>query len=193
MYYFFIGPVLLPVTPGSMETSKNGNNETVNLINESEINILKEPGLDTISFEALFPQGNSYPFALYSLAGLDALAFTEYFNLLRTKKIPFPFVVAKMKQGTILPVGYSYMVASIENMRIIEDASDGTDVKVRLELKQYKQYSTRKIKKISESGDTITYTLDPVNGVSYASEIKKLASSITAKIGVSFPTFQSKA
>ena len=52
MYYFFIGPVLLPVTPGSMETSKNGNNETVNLINESEINILKEPGLDTISFDA---------------------------------------------------------------------------------------------------------------------------------------------
>ena len=43
---------LFPVTPEKISIKINGNNKTVNLINEGEINILKKAGLTDIEFEA---------------------------------------------------------------------------------------------------------------------------------------------
>lgn len=55
---------LFPVTPEKISIKINGNNKTVNLINEGEINILKKAGLTDIEFEAEIPQVK-HPYAVY--------------------------------------------------------------------------------------------------------------------------------
>lgn len=66
MYSFYFGKLLLPVTPGKLTVTINNNNETVNLADTSPINFLKSPGLTDISFEALIPAWQKYPFARYN-------------------------------------------------------------------------------------------------------------------------------
>ena len=39
-YQFYLGSTLLPITPGSLDVKINGNNQTLTLINEGEINML---------------------------------------------------------------------------------------------------------------------------------------------------------
>ncbi len=64
MYTFYLEDVQLPVAPAKMTMKINNQNKTINLINESEINLIKTAGLTDISFEAMIPQ-SEYPFAIY--------------------------------------------------------------------------------------------------------------------------------
>ena len=66
MYQVFLGEVPLPIAPSSITTTINNRNETVDLIDGSQINILKKAGLTEISFSFLIPSQN-YPFATPSV------------------------------------------------------------------------------------------------------------------------------
>lgn len=66
MYSFYLGSLLLPVTPGKLTVTINNNNETVNLADHSQVNLLKLPGLTDFAFEALIPAWQKYPFARYN-------------------------------------------------------------------------------------------------------------------------------
>ena len=50
MYHFYLAGMELPVTPSKLTVKIKNQNETVNLINEGEVNILKQPGLTSLSF-----------------------------------------------------------------------------------------------------------------------------------------------
>lgn len=63
-YDMYFDKCLFPVTPEKISIKINGNNKTVNLINEGEINILKKTGLTDIEFEAEIPQVK-HPYAVY--------------------------------------------------------------------------------------------------------------------------------
>jgi len=63
-YYFYLGEMLCPIAPSKLQLNVENNNKTVTLINEGEINILKQAGLTEISFDLLFPNVK-YPFAKY--------------------------------------------------------------------------------------------------------------------------------
>lgn len=67
---------LFPVTPEKISIKINGNNKTVNLINEGEINILKKAGLTDIEFEAEIPQVK-HPYAVYKNGFKEAGYFNE--------------------------------------------------------------------------------------------------------------------
>lgn len=54
-YDFYMDKVRLPVTPGKLQISIHNANETVELINEGQINLLKKAGLSDIEFECLIP------------------------------------------------------------------------------------------------------------------------------------------
>ena len=64
MYDFYLDKVLLPVTPQKLEMSIKGNNKTMELINNQEINILRYPKLTEIKFDMLLPN-QKYPFARF--------------------------------------------------------------------------------------------------------------------------------
>ena len=54
-YDLYLNGVLMPVTPGKIQTKLKGNNKTIELINEGEVNVIKPSGLTEFSFELLFP------------------------------------------------------------------------------------------------------------------------------------------
>ena len=55
-YHVYLGDTELPVPPEKIDLKISGNNKTLTLINDGEINLLKVPGLSEISFEMLLPQ-----------------------------------------------------------------------------------------------------------------------------------------
>ena len=148
-YDFYLGRCLLPITPSKLTVQINNANETVTLINEGEINILKQAGLTEIEFECSIPQVQ-YPFAVYPAGFKDANYFLDYFEALKTSGKPFQFIVCRrMPQGSAL--FDTDMRVSLEDYKISEDAKDGFDLTVKISLKQWKDYGTKTVY-ISEDG-----------------------------------------
>ena len=44
-YYFYLNEILLPIAPPKLELKVNNKNNTMDLINHGEVNLLNKPGL----------------------------------------------------------------------------------------------------------------------------------------------------
>ena len=140
-YEFYLGKTLLPVTPSSLQIKVGNNNKTVTLINEGEINILKEPGLKDIDFKVLLPNAE-YGFAKYKDGFQPAAYFIQLFEELKANKEPFQFIVVrKYPNGNAL--FRTNIKVSLEDFSTEEDADEGFDVVVKMRLKQYRDYGTK--------------------------------------------------
>ena len=142
-YDFYLKKCLLPVTPQKLEIKINNANDTVTLINEGEINILKTAALTDIEFECEIPQVKQ-PYAVYKSGFQGASYFLAYFEELKTSEQPFQFLVSRtMPNGKVL---FSTNIkVSMEDYKITEDAKNGFDLKVKISLKQYREYSTKTV------------------------------------------------
>lgn len=140
-YEFYIAGMKLPIAPPSISIEVGSKNETVDLINEGEINILKSPSLVSISFEARFPM-REYPYAP------NVNDFDTYYNVLKSlkeNKTPFDFIVARATPNGI-PTWDTNIKMALESFTIKEDWEEGDDVLIAFELKQYKPYGTKTAK-----------------------------------------------
>ncbi|WP_310602544.1 LysM peptidoglycan-binding domain-containing protein [Anaerosporobacter sp.] len=173
-YEFYLDKMLLPVTPSKVETKVKNQNKTMNLINESEVNMITAPGLTEISFSALLPM-HVYPFATYQkvteglenygdktkvhIAKKKNLEYTgflypnyylDYLEALKLSLKPFYFkIIRRNKHKEIFP---TEMLVTLEEYTLTEDAQDGGDFTVSIKLKQYIEYGTKE------------YSLDQGNG-----------------------------
>lgn len=142
-YLFYLDKTLLPVTPSKLTIKVNNQNKTMNLINDGEINIIKQAGLTDIDFEALIPWVK-YPFASYKDKFVSQKTFLKAFEKLKTNKKPFQFIVTRDK-----PDGKNLydtdIKVTLESYTIHEDVKNGMDLVVSFKLKQYKEYGTNKI------------------------------------------------
>ncbi len=142
-YDVYIGDYLLPVTPDKIQIKYNNQNSTVSLIDDGEINILKKPGLTEVEFECQIPQVQQ-PYANYKSSFKSADYFLDYFEKCKKKKKKVQFIVTRK-----LPGGKSLMDTNIkmtiEDYKITEEAKTGFDFTVKLNLKQWKSYSTKTI------------------------------------------------
>lgn len=150
-YYFYLNKILLPVTPGKLNVKINGNNKSIMLINEGEINILKKAKLTEVSFDVLLPNVK-YPFAVYKSGFQDAKYFLGEIEKLKKSQKPFQFIVTRELPSGKLLFDTNLKVA-LEDYQIKEDAKDGFDVTVTINLKQYKNYGTKTCK---VNGDKVT-------------------------------------
>ncbi|HBG8611920.1 TPA: LysM peptidoglycan-binding domain-containing protein [Clostridioides difficile] len=139
-YDFYLDGVQLPIAPPKLEVKVTNKNKTVDLINTGEVNILKKEGLSEISFEAEFTH-NKLPF--YRGTFRDVQFFLSKLELLKTDCKPFQFIVSREMGGKVL--FNTNMKVSLEEYNIVEDADNGSDVKVAIKLKQYRDYSTKKL------------------------------------------------
>lgn len=155
MYQFHIGDIILPVAPKAMTTKINNNNKTFMLINEGEINVLKDAKLTDVSFDALLPNV-PYPFAKYPNGFQRAGYYLEKLEQYKSSKEPFQFVVSRtLPNGTRL--FDTSMKCSLENYSIKEDSkSEAFDVVVSIQLKQYKDYQVKTFS--SNQDNTISVT-----------------------------------
>ncbi|MGO0904914.1 LysM peptidoglycan-binding domain-containing protein [Clostridioides difficile] len=140
-YDFYLDGVQLPIPPGKLEIKVTNKNKTVDLINTGEVNILKKEGLSEISFEAEFTH-NKLPF--YCGTFRDVQFFLSKLELLKTDCKPFQFIVSREMGGNKVLFNTNLKV-SLEEYNIVEDADNGSDVKVAIKLKQYRDYSTKKL------------------------------------------------
>ncbi|HBF3304989.1 LysM domain/BON superfamily protein [Clostridioides difficile] len=139
-YDFYLDGVQLPIAPPKLEVKVTNKNKTVDLINVGEVNILKKEGLSEISFEAEFTH-NKLPFCRGQFR--DVQFFLSKLELLKTDCKPFQFIVSRELGNKVL--FNTNMKVSLEEYNIVEDAENGSDTKVAIKLKQYRDYSTKKL------------------------------------------------
>lgn len=137
-YDVYIDGLILPITPGEITSEFDSNNETVTLINEGEINILKSPSLAKISFDARFPM-REYP---YSRMPLSFVEYFDRFTALKENKKPFQFIISRraLKGARTWDTN---MEMALEDFEVKESADEGDDVIVSFTLKQYKHYGVK--------------------------------------------------
>lgn len=143
MYNFFVDGVQFPVAPAELRTKINGRNETITLMNDGEVNIIKKTGLTDIEFEVLLPNVK-YPFAVYTGGFQPATYYLEKLEKLKVALEPFQFIVNRMMPNGNLLFDTN-MTVTIEDYEINESAENGFDVMVNIQLKQYKAYGNKKL------------------------------------------------
>ena len=151
-YHFFIDDLELPFAPSELKVTIGSNNQTVELINGNEINILKNPKLTEIEFDCELPRGRQYAFANTLVS---SKTYTDYFEKLMLNKTPAKLVITRPHPflrgstgigGTIKDFESTVLTVSLEGYKLEESAENAYDVKVSLKFKEYISYGTVKKK-----------------------------------------------
>lgn len=143
MHNFFMDDLQLPIAPSELSIRINNKNETVTLMNDGEVNILKKPGLTEVEFDISLPNVR-YPFAVYPEGFRPATYYLGKLEQLKVNQKPFPFIVNRSLPNGKLLFDTNISV-SIEDYEIVEDAEDGFDITVRIRLKQFRAYGNHKV------------------------------------------------
>lgn len=143
MYTFYLDGMQLPVTPKKLSIRIKNQNQTVTLINDGEANLLKTPGLSGVSFEMLIPQV-PYPFAVYANGFQGAEYYLDKLRILKEGKKSFQFICSRLSPGGRLLFDTN-MTVSLEEYEIQEDASNGMDLVIPVQLKQYRPFGTKTV------------------------------------------------
>ena len=142
-YHIYLGDTELPIPPEKIDLKISGNNKTLTLINNGEINVLKTPGLSELSFELLLPQVQ-YPFAYYPNGFQKAQYYLDILEKYMVERTPFQFIVSRVMPNGI-PLYDTNLKVSLEKYDIKEDVKNGFDIVVSVTLKQYRDYATKVI------------------------------------------------
>ncbi|BAQ11297.1 muramidase-2 [Bacillus sp. OxB-1] len=180
MYNFFLDGVQFPIAPSEMNTRINNQNETIVLMNEGEVNVLKKPGLTDIEFEVLLPNVK-HPFSTYPDGFQPATHYLEKLEQLKVGQEPFQFIVNRMMPSGDLLFDTN-MSVSLEDYEIQEDAENGFDIVVAINLKQDRPYGTKRLKietSTSNGGATRKATVEKQRPATS----KKIPKSVTVKSG----------
>ena len=142
-YSCYLGGVEWP-TPAKLTVKIKGKNKTLTLLNEGEINFLRTPGLSEIVL----------PVTLSMLTGSRSPSYyMGVLERLKTSKGTTQFILVRRS-----PDGRrlfdTNMTVSVEDYNITEDAKEGLDVSVDINLKQWRSYGTKTAKVEQPSTDT---------------------------------------
>ena len=146
-YHFFIGDLELPYAPSKLKVTIGSKNQTVDLINGNEINILKSPKLTEIEFDVELPRGRQYAFANELTS---SKTYTDYFEKLMVQKKAVKLVITRPNPaktssgigGTIEDFESTSMTVTLEGYSMTEDAENAYDVVVSLKFKEYCGYGS---------------------------------------------------
>ena len=146
MYAVYVSKVRLPIAPPKLTMTINGQNETLNLIDGTEINILKRAGLTEITFDARFP-AYRYSFSHSNFRPISY--YLEKLEKLKQNRKGFQFIVTRnIDRRLVISDDENFatnLTVSLEDYKIVEDAEDGLDCVVSITLKQYIPYGTKTV------------------------------------------------
>jgi hypothetical protein len=134
----------LPYAPSELKIKVGSRNSTVDLISGNEINILKSPSLQEVSFDFELPRVQ-YPFANKLV---DPKKFIDFLQNLMLNKTPTSLLIIRKiySQGSVKYQETHFNKVSLEGFDWSESADNGQDIKVSVTFKEYIEYGT--IKKI---------------------------------------------
>lgn len=153
-YEVYIDDVLMPVAPSSISTSINGKNETVDLINGSEFNLIEKPGLTDLKIDFRLP-GEEYAFAHDTK---PQQFYLDLFERLKTKETSrvFSIMILRTKSGEMLSDSY-WEYATLESYEVHEDKDEGSDLIASCEFKQFVPLKNKKSKIVeNEKGEFVS-------------------------------------
>ena len=140
MYYFILDKLTLPVTPSNIRFNYQGQNKSCTLINDGEINFLKDSKLEDISFDFIIP-AQSYAFATVKV-NVGQKIYIDWLKKAKEDKKPFQFIIVRFKPNYV-PAFYTNVKVGLESYTLQEDAENGFDIVVNLKLKRYKPFGTK--------------------------------------------------
>lgn len=145
MYLFYLGGMLLPVTPSKITTKIGNSNKTMELANEGEINLIKFPKLTEYSFEFELP----FSKLSYSARECDPKEILDMLEEAKLKKKILTFQVArKMHNKTRFALEQQ---VSVEEYEVLEDAENNSDITVSITLRQFRKYRTQHLLRKEDS------------------------------------------
>lgn len=131
-YTCYLGGMEFP-TPAKLTVKIKGNNKTLVLLNEGEINFLRSPGLTEVTLPLALPMLGS---------GRPPSAYLDVLEGLKTGKKTTQFILVRVS-----PDGRwlfdTNLTVSVEDYNIVEDAKNGLDVSVDVNLKQWREYGVK--------------------------------------------------
>lgn len=148
-YHSYLGGVEFPI-PSKLTVKVKNKNKTLVLLNEGEINFLRTPGLTEITVPFVLPMLTGSRTPDYYLGVLENL---------KLSKEKTQFILARSSPDGRKLFDTSMQV-SVEDYTITEDAKSGLDVKVDVNLKQWRNYGTKTVtveaKKDTSQAQTVT-------------------------------------
>lgn len=162
-YACYLGGVELP-TPAKLTVKIKSKNKTLILLDEGEINFLRTPGLSEIVLPLTLPMLTGSRSPDYYLGVLERL---------KTSKAPTQFILVRVSPDgrTLYDTN---MRVSVEDYNIVEDAKEGLDVSVDVNLKQWRSYGTKtvKVEQPAESTQVQTVSVEQERDASTAPTAK---------------------
>lgn len=161
MYIFYLGSLIFPVAPESVDIKTNNQNKTLTLINEGEINLLKSGGLQEISFEVLIPH-QKYSFSKYLGGVLPIQHYTEALAAMKATKKPVQFIILR-DMKSISGIYNTNIKVAVEDYNLIDDAEKyGQDIGISIKLKEYRDKSNIFMSVVGNAGNKTQYLLTKV-------------------------------
>lgn len=141
MYRFYLDDILLPVTPSELSVKVGDKNETIELLNDKDLILLKNSALSEISFSILLPAQN-VPYAVYeNNKFIEAGEIIKKIQKLKDDKKKFLFSVIRRIGDKIYFDSMIKVVLSDYDTK--ESADEGFDLIMNINLKEYKEASTQ--------------------------------------------------
>lgn len=146
-YDFYLDKTLLPVTPEKLSVKTKSGSQTINLINEGMVSLIKKSELAEIEFECLFP-AKKYPFARYP----DGFKAPDLFigELKGLKAAPFQFIVSRNGADGV-PLSSTNMTVTLEDFTLSESAKNLFDVTADIRLREYREFKAKVVKAADNS------------------------------------------
>lgn len=152
-YDFYIDDLLLPLTPGKVNTKIMNKNKVVTLLNGEELNLLKKPGLTEFNFEFRIPS-EDFPSVKQFISPQIVLNKLEDLKI-NKKKFQFIILRSQYQEGLNNSINKS---VTLEDYEILEDAENGMDLIVSVFFKQYIPLKTKIVNVNADSGNNLVAT-----------------------------------
>lgn len=176
MYKVSFGDISLPVAPSKITMKTKNNNKTMELIDGSEINFIRTPGLTEFNFEFLIPHVK-YPFAYYPDGFQSAQSYIDALELMKTDRKWFQFNIQRQ-----LPNGKTEFETSetvtLEDYSITEDTGNGLDFIANVTLKKYNEHKITHVEPVQATEEGVV-----VKEVTERKSDKKTSNVYTVKKG----------
>lgn len=159
MYYFYLGGILLPITPQKVSWKLKNQNSTITTVDGLMRTVWKKAGLTEISFDFELPV-NQYPYATCELQ--DPKYYLDNLTKYKSSKRAIEFVIthgnSDVKKGKKVGTQWLNGKYSVEEFSYEQDAENNSDVTCSITLQQYQPITATKLTikkgKVKKKGKT---------------------------------------
>ena len=128
---------MFPVTPSQVQTKVGNCNETVQILQMGQVNLLKNAGLEEVRFRALFP-GRQYHFVQVEEGFREPSYFLERLKDFKKAQKPVQLIIfRRLADGS--QIFCSNVEMGLEEYTIVEQGGEQGDFWVEIALKEYRK------------------------------------------------------